>query len=476
MSTTSQAQVRFEGKAIVETKAERDQLNKIFTTYELFSLDAEAINDHIKATPTRSLFTLSMGDSKVWSIELEENEMRSPQYVAYRTGESGSVELPRTECVTFEGSLANQPKHQVRLNVEPNRIWGFIEEPDGTYYIEPLVNFVELATSDKFVVYKSTSVIADNLGECGASSVQEEAKNIDQIGSPKSAGSDCRKLEIATESDFELVELGVSFNDILGNLNMVEAIYEADFDMKFIVVFQNEWEISADPYSAFVSGCGSFGQLSEFVSEWSDNRSEVRRDINILYTGKDYAGTAVGCAQTSRFGNGLDNDLDAYCVNQWTNNSLFSIAAARVTIVAHEMGHVFGAQHDDSNCGTFQGKNIMCPFITTSTTFLSTAIDEIEAGLTHESAASNDGRSAIRQRYYGELDLPGTIEIEFLDPVVYSANEWLLDKAMASQSSSQSLPAFTATDISKLKPGFNFNADFSGSLKINIGTCDIDGD
>ncbi len=472
---TALAQIKFEAKTAGITEIERIKLAKTFDEYEVYTMDFQAFDTYVKSNKQQSIFTFEFGEEHDWEIEIEENDLRSPNYVAIRSTENGRVLVPPGPCITYAGHVVGHPELQVRLNIEPNRTWGFIEGKAETYYIEPEQNFVKSAGSNKLVVYKESSIKTENIGDCGAESHHKPIGKSIQDGGPKSSGADCRKLEISTESDYELVEEGVSFSDILGNLNLVEANYENYFDMTFLVVFQHEWTTSSDPYSLFVSGCGGFGQLDEFEDEWADNWQQVRQDINVLYTGKNYAGDIVGCANTGSFGDNVNNDFGAYCVNQWFLGLAFSPAAARRTLVAHEMGHIFGAQHDDSNCGVFGAKNIMCASLWPSNTFLSPAIDEIEDGLTFESNEANDGRSAIRQRYTGTVFPAVGFEIVSIDAEIHTANEWILDQALWVQDNDGTTGTFRATDYSLLKPGFYFNAQSDETLKIDIGDCDVDG-
>jgi hypothetical protein len=291
------------------------------------------------------------------------------------------------------------------LNIEPNRVWGYITTAEGEYYIEPLNRFFDEAAEGSYILYNAHDVITTEEISCGADAQSEKVKNAQSFQGVPKAGDDCRKLEIATESDFEMFDAGTNFNDILGNLNLVEDVYETYYAMEFLVTYQHEWATAADPYNTTESGCGGFGMLSIFAAEWRTNFGFVRRDINVLYSRKDFDLNTIGCASTGAFGDGSENDgvllssgisRGAYSVNQWEFGDFFfpTSDSERRTLVAHEMGHNFGAVHDTIDCN-----NIMCNSINSSSVFFSTAQNQMNATMNVESAAANDGRSALRERY-----------------------------------------------------------------------------
>ncbi len=140
------------------------------------------------------------------------------------------------------------------------------------------------------------------------------AKSQPTQGAPET-GDNCRKLEIDTESDFEMFSASSTFSDILANLNLVEGVYANFYDMDFIVIYQHECSTVADPYPTTESGCGGFSTLQQFGAEWRTNFTNIRRDITVLYSRKEINVNKIGCEWIGVFGNGSENDgvVDGVC-------------------------------------------------------------------------------------------------------------------------------------------------------------------
>ena len=459
----------FEGNVIETKSSDKEILQETFKKQTLFTFDIAKFNAYVKANSTFSNFQLKIGNEHDWDINLEENELRAPGYMSIAMTDAGPIELPRTECITFAGFLKGTDQ-QVRLNIESNRVWGFIDSPKGTFYIEPLNRFIKNAEKDTYLVYKSTELV-DHGHKCTADHNHTSHHQIndlkdDIIGEQKITGDDCRKLEIATEADFEFHDDGLDNDDIIANLNLVEANYFSTFNMKFFVVFQNIWTTSADPYDA-LGACGQGPFLSEFQNYWIANFSHIRRDINVLYSGKTLISPTIGCAFTGSFRNNADNDNGAYCVNQWQSTSL-----SNQVIIGHEMGHIFGSPHIINTTG------IMNPFLGSSIVFQDSAQVLMNAGMDFVSTTLNDGRSALRIRDF-PINANTPVTTVFTNLTNNSANEWHMEGEVAITNFNLLLPtegSFKATEKIILKPGFKASVISPGnSLKLEIGACDING-
>ncbi len=454
-------------------------LGKLFSEVTVVSLDAGAIHAFVRSHPEHSAFTLDLGEGHRYGIDLHEHDLRSPDYLAQETGPMGLVTLERTPCVTYAGYLHGAAGTSVRLNIQAHRIWGHLRSKAGVVHLEPLQNIIPDAPQEVHVLYQGKDIIAESPGECGATA---EPQGPDPLkggvaGQVKMTGDDCRKLDIATESDWEFYSGGETFADIQGNLNLVEDIYYSYFNTAFKIRYQHQWTTSADPYSNNNSGCSDPGELQEFEAHWRNNFAHIRRDISVLYTEKDYAGSTVGCANVSTFGNGITNNgtvqnSGAYSVNMWLDD-VIHVQAHRTQLIAHEMGHNFGATHDDSNCGFFESGNIMCSGgLWVNLDFLPQAVAQIEADMNHTTGnAEHDGRRAMRERH-APANALGSFEMSV--PSSFGGNVLIMDGPCAFSNTTAGQFTFPATETVKLLPGFSTAAQTGQSvLMFASSTCQL---
>lgn len=468
------AQEVFRGIETAGRVKDRAMLNKGFQKYSLFELDHEALYALVDANRERAFFKLQIAGFD-WSIELYENEMRAPGYAAGQTGDDGYKEVAPGPCVTFAGYLAESGK-AVRLNLEPHRVWGYVTTEDGEYFIEPLNRFIDDADEGAYILYNAADVIVSGEVSCGADAQSEKVKHTHASHGAAKAGDDCRQVEIATESDFEAFNAGITNTDIVANLNLVEGIYTSTYGMDIRIIYQHQWTTAADPYNTTESGCGGFGTLQQVGAEWRVNFTNIRRDMTVLYSGKDFNGGTIGCAWIGVFGDGSENDgvvdgsgttVGPFNVNQWDWQAGLTSDASRRTLVAHEMGHNFGGNHDETGgCA-----NIMCPFINTSTFFNPFAQTEMTGNMDFESAVANDGRSALRERYL--TSTAGGVSIALM-PSTTAGNVLFIDGTFIPVPLFTGNTAqYTASQEILLSPGALIEAAVGFNYQLGIAACTV---
>lgn len=467
-NVTASAQKVFSALPVNATIPETDALKKIFKRQTIVQLDAAAIYHYIKQAGNKSNLIIDIGDNYHWDISLEQHDLRSGDYMLQRNTDKGLVTLKREDCYTYAGYLKGNANNYVRLNIHELKLSGNIMDHGRSVYIEPLRKFIPSAQADKYVIYKRGDSHPMQ-GRCNQESAAEQQVNekLSSMAAPMAA--DCRKIEIATESDWENYIQGVTASDIIANLNFVEPLYQNYFGASIVVKYQHEWATFLDPYATVAICDENLDRLDEFRSYWQTNYTWVKRDINILYSGVDFTGSTIGCAPVGAF-SGSTSDV-CYTVVQWKTDYTDE---GREVLVAHEMGHIFGSSHDE-NCNSDDGP-IMCPSINAACTdkctpYWSTASNNAIAF----SMASSNGSSRLRTREFFQSVNTGL----FLGiPLVFSGNDLYVASVNVVGASLLGNGAiiYAGADNVTLQPGFSAGvANGTGAFIAQIGPCNING-
>lgn len=367
------AQQIFKSKTISISKDKHNLLSKNLKDYDIIQIDIKQIKSYVTNAGDISTFHLKLGNKINDVLTLELNDLRSTDYISQRTTDKGVVLDPVGLTNTYKGFLNYDPKQAVRLTIDDNNIEGYFVK-DGEYiYIESLSNLIKGDINNELVLYEGNDIFQklQNGFFCGVSDSINNSKIIGSETNKISAQPlDCFVLEIATEADFEYFQTHGSNanNQILSILNQVEGIYNSTFAIDFVVSFQNIFETSSDPYSATAVG----NILIEFKNEWNANRTDVKRDVAHMWSGKDFDGSALGVAYTHS-GDGVVCRFPtlSYALSQDWSSGLFG----KIVLTAHEIGHNFSLSHYLGNicsgiCTTGTGP-IMCPCVQPDALFFS---------------------------------------------------------------------------------------------------------
>ncbi len=271
---------------------------------------------------------------------------RAPAFTAY----TGRVE-------------ANSGRDFAKLGVsgERGRLEGLLRI-DGAFYAlaanlaadDYVIEVREVDDAEVAALAKSCGVAADEL-QLGA----DAATAASTSGAPIAAAAGAlREIELGTEADAPFVSQtgGVAAANarILSIVNMVNGIYETDLGLTNRVVVQRA-HTSSDPYTTTDSG----NLLDQFRAQFLSNVATVYDDA-MLFSGRNFDGTTVGVAF-----------VEAACTPYRFGTSQFLNQNDVTTglIVAHELGHNFGANHTSSG--------IMTPSISGESYFNQASKDEI---------------------------------------------------------------------------------------------------
>lgn len=346
------------------------KLEKTFTAYEIFKLDASSMATFVQSNVESNL-TLHLGDHN-WSLSLVSSELISPDYtLKVGNGTDDNEVIHHQPNIAFKGYEANGGK--VRLSMDRDFLYGAIQEGDLIWYVEPLRYIEPGAANDLFVLYERQNAIGNPDAKCGVTEEMERAAMLEKEHEDDEPHMTDQlavyELELAIASDQLMLAAYGSSGAVeahnIAIINMVEGDYTGSFDhdLCFDIVTQFVATAFPGPWSA----SNDAGTLLNSFTTWGNGGNfGVTFDIGELWTDRDFTGGTVGIAWL----NGVCNSNKYHCLQDFTGDEDLLRC-----MTSHEIGHNFSAGHDVCSSGTF----IMCPFVSNATAWSSNSQNSISS-------------------------------------------------------------------------------------------------
>ncbi|MFN0214799.1 MAG: PKD domain-containing protein [Saprospiraceae bacterium] len=344
-------------------------LSQNFSQYEVFRLDAKLLDAQVKTNLTAPI-ELQIG-AHHWRLNLAHNPIISENYSLRVQTDQGIVTTYPKRNIAFKGyEMIGGGK--LRLTINEEFLYGFVEEGTDRYYIEPLWYYEPGAAVDLFVVYHQNAAAPLAPDACGMTEEQMELEHLEEDAFAKGEGAEnsaCYELEIAIASDRLMFDEYGSVvaveNHNIGVLNDVEGDFTGNFNHDIDYVIVTQFVVTGtDPWSA----SNDAGTLLASFRTWGNaGNFGVNFDNGELWTNRDFNGGTVGIAYL----NGICNTNKYHCLQDYTTN-----ANSLRVLTSHELGHNWSSGHD---AGCPPPQFIMCPSVSQGTSWSDQSTDAINA-------------------------------------------------------------------------------------------------
>ncbi|MCC6762097.1 MAG: hypothetical protein IT252_12820 [Chitinophagaceae bacterium] len=337
-------------------------LSKGFKKVEVYDINAADIAQFARGNGKAPFeLTLTLGGNQPFALQLFETNLLADDYQLIVADGNNRQTTALPNCKTYSGIVLNDSGSTVFLTMSDKTINGFIKRGNKQYHIEPLRYFDKDAATSNFILYEAGDVIQNSNQTCGVTELEQKmaqfsGNGIQPLGE---ATGICKVTDVGIASDRSMVNKYGSAALVeehnISVMNMVVGLYRnAQIGSGYLAFRIRAQYVSmntaADPLSPAYNGIDADSLLIRF-SQWAKTSGfSTVPDLLQMWTARDF-GRFAGPGQTN-FNRGVIGlaYLDAVC----NPNYKFQILEAYTglngmslgILVAHEIGHNFGAGHD----------------------------------------------------------------------------------------------------------------------------------
>jgi hypothetical protein len=413
-----------------------------------------------------------------FELTLSSNDRVLSKLDAARKAELRSYQLLR-------GAIDGRPGSWVRLVRSAGGIEGAIWDGEELYAVTRYGRIAAVldapidASPDQTVMYRLSDVrdaLPANFCALDAPVAQKQANGLEnfhalvsELRQGVTPGIE-RQIEISLigDKEFQQAESADPTAALLARLNIVEGIFSEQVGLLVLATDVRLMPAGADPLTSTTGGV-----LLDQLGAYRLSNAAVRaRGLAHLVTGKDLDGNTAGIAYV---GTVCDAKLGVSLSQQSFGTTISAL------IMAHELGHNFGAAHDGepgTPCASVNGGFIMAPSVSGYASFSQCSVASMQPVIQKATCVTNaeyaDATFESTTPVAGEAGLPfnvpfvvrsaGNIDVEQAVAVITlpATNGCSIESAMSAQGSC-SVAGLTATcSLGTLIAGSTANVSITG--------------
>ncbi|MGB5833692.1 MAG: M12 family metallo-peptidase, partial [Thiohalocapsa sp.] len=286
-------------------------------------------------------------------------------------------ELQRSNIELYRGRISGQPDSWARITKIGEHFSGMIFDGTDVLLLDPSddVSAALSIAADPGAFQHIIYHLSDVLLPSGGCAVDPSAQPLNDYGDlvnhlrgmfARDLAAANAELDLAVVADEQFVQSNSNPSAaVLARMNVVDGIYSEQVGVQLNIV-----EIKILSENGPLTATDSSSLLRQF-SSYSASPALNNPGLAHLFTGRDLNGNIIGIAYiaalcSDRFGVGLSQTIGT--------------GTAGALTVAHEIGHNFGAPHDNqrgSACAGSPGTFLMNPFINGSDQFSDCSLEQM---------------------------------------------------------------------------------------------------